>query len=841
MSKRQLNILLVALIIATMMVAGLLYYVLVGQRLLRPPTPTPIPVVDDSWTRVQAAGKLMVGTSADYPPFAYYTDEFQLDGLDVALIREISRRLGVTADIQDMAFEGLPDALQLRQIDVAIAALSVTPERQATLGFTNVYFVSEDAFLARQGDPARVNAVTDIVTRRVGVQRGTVYEQWLQTSLIDTGQMPSGNLLVYERAEDALRDLRERRIDLVALDLPPAAAAAAQGGVTIIGRGLNRQLFAIALPKSANALQTQINNVLTQMQNEGQLAELVGQYIGIDPGDVVDPPASTPTPIPPPTPSAPVPPTSTPVVPPTPAPCLNGMRYIADLNLDDRNMTAPPPVSPGQAFQKGWRISNSGSCTWNSGYRLVFVNGNRPEASMGGQPTPIQGLVATGQAFDIYVNLIAPLQPGVYQGFWQVVDPQGRSFGDRIWVGISVPTPATATPPPTQTPSPDINLTADRTTILQGQCATLSWNAQNVRETYLHAEGEQWQFNPVPAQGTRSVCPQRTTVYNLRVVKFDNTVEVRQVTIFVNPAPNAPVIAQFVANPAQTTTGQCVIVQWDVRGEVTRISITANNNLIWDAAPRSGSIQNCPSGVGTVTYVLQADGPGGTSRGQQFVNVVNPATATPAPTQPPAAPVINSFSVAPAQIQVGQCVQINWSTSGGTSLVRLLRNGAVVLDNAGLSGGAQDCLNFAGSVIYRLEASNNAGNQTAEERQVAVVNAPAVDPLRGKSWTLSTINGQPAISEAVSLVIFGTSNDLNGSGGCNTFSGRYTANAGSITISDFQASRLLCPAPPGIQAQEEAFFNAMRQAASYELADNNTLIIKNGAGQETLRLIGRGR
>jgi polar amino acid transport system substrate-binding protein len=833
MSKRTkillLDILLVALIIAAILVAGQLYYVLVGERLLRPTTP----VVDDSWRRVQEAEKLVVGTSADYPPFAYYTNGFLLTGLDVALIREISQRLGVAVEIKDMAFEGLPGALQLHQIDVAIAALSVTTERQATLDFSNVYFVSEDAFLARQGEPDTVGAVTDIVTRRVGVQGGTVFEQWLQTELINTGQMPSGNLLVYERAEDAISDLRESRIDLVVMDLQPAELAAAQGGVTIVERGLNRQLFAIALPKGASALQAQINNVLTQMQNEGRLAELVSQYTGIDPGDVVTPPTSVPTPIPSPTSVAP---TSTPVGPPTAVPCVDGMRHVADLNLDDQNMTAPPAVSPGQAFQKGWRISNSGTCTWNTGYRLVFVDGNQPEAGMGGQPTPIQALVAPGQAYDIFVNLIAPLQPGVYQGIWQMVNDRGQPFGDRIWVGITVPVPPTATPPPTQTPSPNISFTVDRTTILQGECATLSWNAQNVRETYLYAEGEQWQVNPVPPQGTRSVCPQRTTIYNLRVVKFDNTVEVRQVMIFVNPVPNAPVIAQFIANPQQVTAGQCLIIQWDVQGETTRITITANEIFtLWDGAPQRGSVQDCPASTNLVTYNLRAEGPGGTNQAQQYVTVFDPATATPAPTQPPAAPIINSFSVSPAQVQVGQCVLINWSASGGTSFVRLIRNGAVVLDNADFSGSAQDCLNYAGSVVYRLEASNSAGNQAAEERTVSVVEAPPVDPLKGTSWTLSMINGQPAIAEAVSLLSFGTNNDLNGSGGCNTFSGRYTANGGSITISDLQTSLILCLEPPGLQAQEEAFFNALRQAATYELPDSNTLIIRNGAGEEMLR------
>ena len=40
------------------------------------PTDTPQPEIDDEWARIQAAGKMVVGTAADYPPFAYYTDDF---------------------------------------------------------------------------------------------------------------------------------------------------------------------------------------------------------------------------------------------------------------------------------------------------------------------------------------------------------------------------------------------------------------------------------------------------------------------------------------------------------------------------------------------------------------------------------------------------------------------------------------------------------------------------------------------------------------------------------------------------------------------------------------------
>jgi len=65
-----------------------------------PPTATPVPPVTpvpegDSWPRIEAAGKILVGTSADYPPFESYNENFQVEGFDMELISLIGQRLGL--------------------------------------------------------------------------------------------------------------------------------------------------------------------------------------------------------------------------------------------------------------------------------------------------------------------------------------------------------------------------------------------------------------------------------------------------------------------------------------------------------------------------------------------------------------------------------------------------------------------------------------------------------------------------------------------------------------------------------------------------------------------------
>jgi polar amino acid transport system substrate-binding protein len=138
-------------------------------------------VAGHDWSRIKAAGKVVVGTSADYPPFAYYGENFQIDGFDAALIREVGKKLGVEVELRDFAFDGLPAALQVGQVDAAIAAISITPERQETVDFTNVYYAGEDAILARAGSIAGGLGRRPISGRG---QRDSAYGTWVKTTLI---------------------------------------------------------------------------------------------------------------------------------------------------------------------------------------------------------------------------------------------------------------------------------------------------------------------------------------------------------------------------------------------------------------------------------------------------------------------------------------------------------------------------------------------------------------------------------------------------------------------------------------------------------------------------------
>ncbi len=114
--------------------------------------------------------------------------------------------------------------------------------------------------------------------------------------------------------------------------------------------------------------------------------------------------------------------------------------------------------------------------------------------------------------------------------------------------------PATPTPPPaaTATPGPQISFWADRTSIQQGQCATLNWSVQNVQAVWVYPRGESYSNFPRAGQGSEVVCPVTTTTYEMRVLQRDGTTVFREVTISVAaPAPTAtPVPPPPTATPA---------------------------------------------------------------------------------------------------------------------------------------------------------------------------------------------------------------------------------------------------------------------------------------------------
>ncbi|NTW09490.1 MAG: hypothetical protein HGA28_07985 [Anaerolineaceae bacterium] len=113
-------------------------------------------------------------------------------------------------------------------------------------------------------------------------------------------------------------------------------------------------------------------------------------------------------------------PTYTPYPTQTTVPC-DAAKFGTDVTIPDNTK-----MSPGQAFTKTWRIFNSGSCTWTTAYKVIFVSGNQMS---GTSPFALPKNVEPGQSVDISVNLKAPNSAGTFTGNWKLQNPSGVNFG----------------------------------------------------------------------------------------------------------------------------------------------------------------------------------------------------------------------------------------------------------------------------------------------------------------------------------------------------------------------------------------------------------------------------
>ncbi|MBC8335652.1 MAG: hypothetical protein ISR59_04275 [Anaerolineales bacterium] len=113
---------------------------------------------------------------------------------------------------------------------------------------------------------------------------------------------------------------------------------------------------------------------------------------------------------------------------PTSQICDNAI-WVADVSVQDGT-----EMSPGQGFEKIWRIKNTGSCIWDVGYQLVYGYGEE----MSGQARNLNSIINPEETVEVTVVFTAPLTTGSYQSYWRMRNSAGANFGEFFYVDIVV-------------------------------------------------------------------------------------------------------------------------------------------------------------------------------------------------------------------------------------------------------------------------------------------------------------------------------------------------------------------------------------------------------------------
>ena len=113
----------------------------------------------------------------------------------------------------------------------------------------------------------------------------------------------------------------------------------------------------------------------------------------------------------------------------TAGPCANNLEFLQDITIPD-NTT----ISFNSTIDKQWLVKNSGTCNWDSTYRIKWIGGDPLGAVQDQALFPARA----GTQATLRILFTAPTVGGTYESAWQVYGPDGSAFGDPIYMKVVV-------------------------------------------------------------------------------------------------------------------------------------------------------------------------------------------------------------------------------------------------------------------------------------------------------------------------------------------------------------------------------------------------------------------
>ncbi len=222
---------------------------------------------------IKSKGKLVVGTSADYPPYEFHKEIDGKDtivGFDVDVAKEIAKDLGVELEIKDMDFDGLLVAEQAGKVDLVLAGMNPTDERKQNVDFSDIYYKADNGFIVRKGEEDSVKSLDDLKGKKIGVQKGSIQETYAKENFKDS------ELKSLAKVTDLVLDLDNKKVDAILVNLPVAKINCDKNAKLGLAPFVIKDMeigSAVAMKKGSSELQSAVNKTIKRLQDENKIDE----------------------------------------------------------------------------------------------------------------------------------------------------------------------------------------------------------------------------------------------------------------------------------------------------------------------------------------------------------------------------------------------------------------------------------------------------------------------------------------------------------------------------------------------------------------------------------------
>ncbi|ATZ94142.1 glutamine ABC transporter substrate-binding protein GlnH [Dickeya fangzhongdai] len=227
----------------------------------------------------QAAEKpLIVATDTAFVPFEFKQGDKYV-GFDVDLWDAIAKQLNLNYTLKPMDFSGIIPALQTRNVDLALAGITITEERKRAIDFSDGYYNSGLLVMVR-ADNQDIKGEQDLAGKVVAVKSGTGSVDYAKANI------KTKELRQFPNIDNAYLELGTNRADAVLHDTPNILyfiKTAGNGKFKTVGESIKAQQYGVAFPKGSDELRNKVNGALKTLRDNGTYATIYKKWFGTDP------------------------------------------------------------------------------------------------------------------------------------------------------------------------------------------------------------------------------------------------------------------------------------------------------------------------------------------------------------------------------------------------------------------------------------------------------------------------------------------------------------------------------------------------------------------------------
>jgi polar amino acid transport system substrate-binding protein len=227
--------------------------------------------------KIVDTGTVIVANDANYPPQSSIDKNTgDMVGFDVDVAKKMGELLDLDVQFENPAWETIPAGLQQGKYDVSIGSMTITPERQKVLDFTDPYYYTSGQVFVKKGGE-QITGPSDLDGKTVGVGAATTYYDYLKANT-------NADVKTYQTDADAFPDLANGNLDFVMTAGPTGQQAILSGQpFEFSGKPLYYEDLAFAIKQDEADWLALLNYAVRTMHEDGSLTAMSKQwYNGMD-------------------------------------------------------------------------------------------------------------------------------------------------------------------------------------------------------------------------------------------------------------------------------------------------------------------------------------------------------------------------------------------------------------------------------------------------------------------------------------------------------------------------------------------------------------------------------